>query len=369
MPPEKVRAIWVTGPGSYGRNDAGDAALDAAFISKATGKPVRVQGMRADGTAWDPKGPACVHRARAAIDASGKVIGYEFIAKGFSRQHIATNESDPADSLVGQATGIAAKGTQIFGVPAESYGFENKLLAWETIAPLVDNCSPLRTGHMRDPVGPEIHFGSEQFIDELAAAVGQDAVAFRLKYLTDARHAAVIKAAAEKAGWQARPSPQRERDGELLKGRGIAFAERNGTSVAAVAEVEVERSTGRVFARRFVVAHDCGLVINPQGLRYTIEGNVVQGLSRVLFEQVRFDRNAVTSVDWASYPILEMHDAPELIEVVLINRPEVAPSGAGEPSMRVVPAAVANAVFDATGARLRKAPLSAEKVKAALSRA
>jgi CO/xanthine dehydrogenase Mo-binding subunit len=110
-------------------------------------------------------------------------------------------------------------------------------------------------------------------------------------------------------------------------------------------------------------------VINPQGLRYTIEGNVVQGLSRVLFEQVRFDRNAVTSVDWASYPILEMHDAPELIEVVLINRPEVAPSGAGEPSMRVVPAAVANAVFDATGARLRKAPLSAEKVKAALSRA
>ncbi|TMI11158.1 MAG: xanthine dehydrogenase family protein molybdopterin-binding subunit [Betaproteobacteria bacterium] len=364
MAPEKVRAIWVAGPGSYGRNDAGDAALDAAFLSKAAGKPVRVQGMRADGTAWDPKGPACVHRARAAIDASGKVIGYEFVAKGFSRQHIATNESDPADSLVGQATGIPAKGTQIFGVPAESYGFENKLLAWETIAPLVENCSPLRTAHMRDPVGPEIHFGAEQFIDELAAAVGEDPVAFRLRYLTDPRHQAVVKAAAEKAGWQARNSSER-----TMKGRGIAFAERNGTAVAAVAEVEVERSTGRIWARRVVVAHDCGLVINPQGLRYTIEGNVVQGISRAVYEQVRFDRDAVSSVDWASYPILEMQDAPAAIEVVLINRPEVAPSGAGEPTMRVIPAAVANAFFDATGVRLRKAPLNAERVKAALSRA
>ncbi len=364
MAPEKVRAIWVAGPGSYGRNDAGDAALDAAFLSKATGKPVRVQGMRADGTAWDPKGPACVHRARAAIDASGKVIGYEFVSKGFSRQHIATNESDPADSLVGQATGIPAKGTQIFGVPAESYGFENKLLAWETIAPLVENCSPLRTAHMRDPVGPEIHFGAEQFIDELAAAVGEDPVAFRLRYLTEARHQAVVKAAAEKAGWQARNSSER-----TMKGRGIAFAERNGTAVAAVAEVEVERSTGRIWARRVVVAHDCGLVINPQGLRYTIEGNVVQGISRAVYEQVRFDRDAVSSVDWASYPILEMQDAPAAIEVVLINRPEVAPSGAGEPTMRVIPAAVANAFFDATGVRLRKAPLNAERVKAALSRA
>jgi len=364
MAPEKVRAIWVAGPGSYGRNDAGDAALDAAFLSKATGKPVRVQGMRADGTAWDPKGPACVHRARAAIDASGKVIGYEFVSKGFSRQHIATNESDPADSLVGQATGIPAKGTQIFGVPAESYGFENKLLAWETIAPLVENCSPLRTAHMRDPVGPEIHFGAEQFIDELAAAVGEDPVAFRLRYLTEARHQAVVKAAAEKAGWQARNSSER-----TMKGRGIAFAERNGTAVAAVAEVEVERSTGRIWARRVVVAHDCGLVINPQGLRYTIEGNVVQGISRAVYEQVRFDRDAVSSVDWASYPILEMQDAPAAIEVVLINRPEVAPSGAGEPTMRVIPAAVANAFFDATGVRLRKAPLNAERVKTALSRA
>ncbi|HEY5897297.1 MAG TPA: molybdopterin cofactor-binding domain-containing protein, partial [Burkholderiales bacterium] len=359
LPPEKVRAIWVPGPGSYGRNDAGDAALDAAFLAKATGKPVRVQGMRADGTAWDPKGPASVHRARAALDASGKVIAYEFVSKGFSRQHIATNESDPADSLVGQAIGIAPKGQQTFGTPAESYGFENKLLAWETIAPLVaEGCSPLRTSHLRDPVGPDIHFGSEQFIDELAHAAGEDPVAFRLKYLANPRHAAVIRAVAEKSGWSSLP-----------KGKGIAFADRNGTAVAVVAQVEVDRSSGRVWARRVWVAHDCGLIINPQGLRYAIEGNVVQGLSRTLFEEVRFDRNAVTSVDWASYPILDMQDAPESIEVVLINHPEIASSGAGEPTIRVMPAAVANAFFDATGVRMRSAPLSPDKVKAALARA
>jgi CO/xanthine dehydrogenase Mo-binding subunit len=357
LPQDKVRAIWVTGPGSYGRNDAGDAALDAAFISRAIGKPVRVQGMRADGTAWDPKAPACVHRARAAVDASGKVIAYEFVSKGFSRQHIATNESDPADSLVGQAIGVPPKGTQIFGTPAESYGFENKLLAWETIAPLVDSCSPLRTGHLRDPVGLEIHFGSEQFIDEVAAAASEDPVAFRLKYLTNPRHQAVVKAVAEKAGWPSLP-----------KGKGIAFAERNGTAVAVIAQVEVNRASGRLWARKIWVAHDCGLVINPLQLRTTIEGNVVHGLSRTLFEQVRFDRDSVKSVDWASYPILEMQDAPEAIEVVLIDRPEIAPTGAGEPTIRVIPGAVANALFDATGVRIRSAPLDPERVKAALSR-
>ena len=357
LPPDKVRAIWVSGPGSYGRNDAGDAALDAAFLSKRLQKPVRVQGMRMDGTAWDPKAPACVLKGRAALDASGKVVAYEFLSKGFSRQHIATNESNPGDSLVGQsAAGLSPRNTQIFGTPAESYGFDNKLLAWETIPPLVEGCSPLRTSHLRDPVGPEIHFGSEQFIDELAIAAGEDPVAFRLKYLTNPRHQAVVKAAAEKAGWAS-----------LGKGKGIAFAERGGTAVAVVAEVEVDRATGRIWAKKFTVAHDCGLVINPLQLRHTIEGNVVHGLSRVLFEEVRFTRDAVTSIDWASYPILEMQDAPQAIEVVLIDRPEVAPTGAGEPTIRVIPAAVANAFFDATGKRLRRAPMHPERVKAALA--
>jgi CO/xanthine dehydrogenase Mo-binding subunit len=257
----------------------------------------------------------------------------------------------------------------MFSVPEESYGFDNKRLAWDVIAPLVERCSPLRTSHLRDPLGPEIQFASEQFIDELAIAAGEDPVAFRLRYLTAPRDRAVIKAAAEKAGWQPRPAPGGPRVGALLTGRGIAYAQRNGTVVAIIAEVEVERSTGRVWGRKFTVAHDCGLIINPEGLRRTIEGNIVQGLSRVLFEEVRFDRNTVTSVDWVNYPILEIGDSPETIDVVLINRPEVAPTGAGEPSMRPLPAAVANAFFDATGVRLRRAPLSPERVKAALAKA
>jgi CO/xanthine dehydrogenase Mo-binding subunit len=369
LPPEKVRGIWVMGPGSYGRNDAGDAALDAAYLSRLTGRPVRVQGTRADGTAWDPKGPACVHRGRAAIDATGAVVGYEFVVKGFSRVNITTNESDPRDSLAGMALGLPLKPEVGLGVPAESYGFEAKLLAWEAIPPLLERASPLRTAHVRDPVGPEIHFGSEQFVDEIAAAVAEDPVAFRLKYLTAPRDRDVVQAAALKAKWVPRPAPGRERAGSHWRGRGLAYAQRAGTVVAVVAEVEVDPATGRIWARRFTVAHDCGLIVNPQGLRYTIEGNVVQALSRTLFEEVQFDRSAVTSVDWATYPILEIQDAPEAIEVVLIDRPEVPPTGAGEPTMRCIPAAVANAVFDATGVRLRRAPLTPERVRAALEKA
>ena len=367
LPPEKVHAIWLMGPGSYGRNDSGDAAMDAALLSKLTGRPVRVQGMRRDGM-WDPKGPACVLRGRAAFDANGKVIAYDFQAKGFSRWDIATNESDPRDSLAGMEIGMPPKPQLMFSVPEESYGFDNKRLAWDVIAPLVERCSPLRTSHLRDPLGPEIQFASEQFIDEIAIAASEDPVAFRLKYLTAPRDSAAIRAAAEKAGWQPRPAPSGPRAGDLLTGRGIAYAQRNGTVVAIVAEIEVDRRTGRIWGRKFTVAHDCGLIINPEGLRHTIEGNIVQGLSRVLFEEVRFDRNTVTSVDWVNYPILEIGDTPESIEVVLINRPEVAPSGAGEPSIRPLPAAVANAFFDATGVRLRRAPLSPERVKAALAK-
>jgi nicotinate dehydrogenase subunit B len=134
-----------------------------------------------------------------------------------------------------------------------------------------------------------------------------------------------------------------------------------------VAEIEVERKTGRIWGRKFTVAHDCGLVVNPEGLRHTIEGGLVQALSRALFEEVRFDQNMVTSVDWSSYPILDIKDAPESIDVVLINRPEAAPTGAGEATCRVVPAAVANAFFDATGVRLRRAPMTPERVMAALA--
>ena len=372
LPIDKVRGVWVMGPGSYGRNDAGDAAMDAAYLAKLTGKPVRVQGMRADGTAWDPKGAACVHRARAALDASGKVIGYEFVSKGLSRTDVMFTEADPKDCLAGQSLGLEVTPGAGLGAPAESYAFASKLLAWEVVAPLLERYSPLRTSHLRDPLGPEVHFGSEQFIDEIALAVGADPVEFRLQYITAPRDAAVVKAAAEKAGWVTKKVPSHTRHGVrtkdgILRGRGVAYAQRSDTVVAVIADVEVNPKTGRVWARKVTVAHDCGLIINPMSLRQTVEGNVVQGLSRTLFEEVQFDRNAVLSVDWASYPILEMKDAPEEVDVVLINSGGVPASGAGEPTMRCIPAAVANAFCDATGVRMRRVPLSPARVKAALA--
>ena len=179
----------------------------------------------------------------------------------------------------------------------------------------------------------------------------------------------MIKAVAEKAKWETRPSPRRGQSGNKLSGRGIAYAQRNGTRVAIIAEVEVERSSGRIWARKMTVAHDCGQIINPDGLVKCIEGNIVQGISRTLLEQVAFDRKTVTSVDWVTYPILDITETPGEIEVVLINHPEIAPSGAGEPSSRPIAAAIANAVFDATGVRIRRVPLSPEQVKAALTQA
>jgi CO/xanthine dehydrogenase Mo-binding subunit len=367
LPVDKVRVIYTSGPGSYGRNDADDCAMDAAVLAKAVGKPVRLQYMREEGTGWDPKGPASIHKARAALDASGKVIGYEFTSKGFSRLDVNTNGGKPHDTLSGQTLGVALKSGDGFGVPAESYAFDNKRMAWETIPPLLDRSSPLRTAHLRDPVGPQIHFASESFIDEVAAAVNADPIEFRLRHIKEPRDIAVIKAAAEKAKWDTRPSPRRDQSGNKVSGRGIAYSQRNGTRVAIVAEVDIDRSTGKIWARKFTVAHDCGQIINPDGLVKCVEGNIVQGVSRTLWEEVTFDRKSVTSVDWLTYPILDITETPAEVNVVLINHPDIAPSGAGEPSIRPLAAAIANAIFDATGVRIRRVPFSPDRVKSALS--
>ncbi|MEA2907802.1 MAG: nicotinate dehydrogenase subunit [Alphaproteobacteria bacterium] len=367
VPAQTVRSIWVRSPGSYGRNDAGDCAADCAFIAKTLGRPVRLQYSRQQGTGWDPKGPASTHKARAAIDASGKVVAYDFLSKGFSRLDVDSGETNAKDILAGHLLGVALKHEPAFNVPSESYEFANKRLAWETIPPLLDRASPLRTSHLRDPVGPQIQFASESFMDEVAAALAVDPVEFRLRHVKNPRDIAVIKAAAEKAGWQSRPSPRRDQTGSKVSGRGMAYAERNGTRVAVVAEVDVDRETGKIRARKFTVAHDCGLIINPDGLTKTIEGNIVQGLSRTVWEEVQFDSKTVTSVDWVTYPILDIADMPETVEVVLIDRPDVPSSGAGEPSMRPTAAAIANAIFDATGVRIRRVPFSPDRVKAAMS--
>jgi len=221
---------------------------------------------------------------------------------------------------------------------------------------------------MRDTAGPQLHFASESFVDEMAFAAQRDPLAFRLAHVSENREKAALAAVAERAPWQPRDRPRKTRlaDGRRA-GQGLAYAQRGGTVVALIAEIEVDPASGRIWARKFTVAHDCGLIINPGELKRVIEGNVVQATSRTLHEEVRFDRASVLSVDWATYPILEMADAPEAIDIVLIDRPEIAPSGAGEPGSRPVAAAIANALYDATGARLRRVPFTPARVKAALA--
>jgi CO/xanthine dehydrogenase Mo-binding subunit len=244
--------------------------------------------------------------------------------------------------------------------------------------------TPLRTGNLRDPNGPQSTFASESFIDELAAAANADPVEFRLKLINassedsgfkKARSIACIKAAAEAFKWETRPSPTRVGSGEILAGRGIAYTYRSQTVVAEIAEVEVNRRTGRVWVKRIVCAHDCGLVINPEALRRTVEAGLLHAVSRTLHEEVRFDTEKVTSVDWATYPTLTHLDTPESIEVVLVNgdpnpkRGDLPHYGAGETMLKPTMAAIANAVFDATGVRLRRVPLRNERVLAALKTA
>jgi CO/xanthine dehydrogenase Mo-binding subunit len=246
-------------------------------------------------------------------------------------------------------------------------------LVWET---------PLRTGNLRDPNGPQSTFAAESFIDELAAAAGADPVEFRLKLLTArtdddegfrrARSIAVVKAAAQAYGWDARPSARRRGTGPILTGRGIAYSFRSQTVVAEIAEVDVHRETGRVWVKRLVCAHDCGLVVNPEALRRTIEGAMMHAVSRALYEEVTFDSEKVIGVDWNSSPTLTHADTPERIDVVLVNgdpnpnRPDLPPYGAGEASCKPMIAAVANAIYDATGVRIRRVPFRNARVLAAL---
>ncbi len=374
LPREKVHAIWMQGPGSYGRNDAGDAAMDAALLSRELGRPVRVQYSREEGHAWDAKGTASVHRLRAAMDAGGRVIGIEHVVRGFSRTGVSTSENDPRDSLARMLQGdmLAAADTWLFPgdyVAISPYGVPARRMEWGIVPPLLERASPLRTGHLRDPSGPETIFAAESFIDELAKLANTDAVEFRTRLLSDERDLAVLRAVTEAAAWDTRPSGPRTTAGDVMTGRGVSLSRRDGSHVATVAEVEVNRRTGDMRARRLICAHDCGRIINPAGLRRVIENGLVYGLSRATKEEVTFSREAVTSTDWNTYPILDATEAPDRVDVVLINRPDTRPTGAGEPMVRSVGAAVANAIFDATGARLRRAPFTPDRIKAALSSA
>jgi nicotinate dehydrogenase subunit B len=385
VPRESVRVIWREGPQGYGRTAADDAGFEAAYLAKELGRPVRMQWMRNEETAWDTKGPAFACNLRGAIDARGNLTGFEYIARACDYNHVGYNEPDTV--LIAQLMGIRpsrpAAGSA--ATPGEMYAIPNRRMAMHVVSLPLAFETPLRTGNLRDPNGPQSTFASESFIDELAAAAVVDPVEFRLKLLTAstaddsgfkrARSIAVVKAAAEKYGWDTRPSPRANRSGNILKGRGIAYAFRNQTVVAEIAEVEVNRTTGRVWVKRLVCAHDCGLVINPEGLRRTIECGMQHSLSRTLHEEVQFDTEKVTSTDWISHPSLTHLDAPETIDVVLVNgdpnprRSDLPPYGAGETVCKPLLAAVGNAIFDATGVRLRRVPFRDARVLAALKTA
>ena len=382
MPRDRVRVIWMDGPQAFGRTAADDAGFEAAFLAKELGRPVRVQWMRQEETAWDTKGPAYTISMRGGLDADGNLVALSYEARACDHNHLGYNEPDTV--LIAQLTGMRRPTPARGGVstPSDMYVIPNRRMAGHVVGLPVVWETPVRTGNLRDPNGPQVTFASESFIDELAAAAKADPVAFRLKLLTAsadddggfrrARSIAVIKAAAEKYGWDARPSPRSRRDGNILAGRGIAYAFRNQTVVAEIAEVEVNRATGRVWVKRLVCAHDCGLVVNPEALRHTIECGMLHSLSRALHEEVRFDGEKVTSVDWVSHPTLTHADTPETIDVVLVNgdpnasRPDLPHYGAGETMCKPTIAAVANAIYDATGVRIRRVPFRSDRVLAAI---
>ncbi len=368
LPLEKVRVIWQPGPGSYGMNDADDCAVDAALLSQAVGRPVRLQYMRHEGTGWDPKSPPAAFRLRAGLDAGGNVTAWDYEARGFSGQLRPSGTDVPGNSLAAQILGTyQPKSKDEHKFSEESYAFPAKrkvshLLDWKRSLG-----TPLRTAHFRDPDGPQTCFASESFADEVAYAAGVDPVAFRLRYIHDKREKAVVDAAAVKSGWQPHAAPRRTKEGGLLVGHGIAHAPRHGTMVAVVAEVAVDPATGRYRVRRFTVAHDCGFVVNPRSLEGTIEANLVQAMSRAMHEEVRFDATRVLSVDWITYPIVDTMEVPDAVDIVIVgNVPGAKSFGAGEPTTRPVAAAIANALHDAIGAPVRRVPLTPEAVLAAM---
>jgi nicotinate dehydrogenase subunit B len=361
-----VRCTHAEGAGCYGHNGADDVALDAALLARAApGRPVRLQWMRDDEFAWEPYGAAMSMSARASLDADNKIADWHY--ELWSNTHSMRPQSTKGANVLaawylaepqphGPPQGIPqpAGGGDRNSVPL--YDFPNQKIVHHFIPEMPIRVSALRTLGAYANV-----FAMESFMDEMAALANADPVAFRLAHMKDPRARAVIEKVAAMASW--RPNET----GNLSRGRGIGFSKYKNLAcyVACIAEVEVDRASGKVRVSQVWSAVDSGLVINPDGLKSQIEGGIIQSASWTLHEQVRFDRNGITSRDWASYPIMTMPEVPK-VTVELINRPTERALGAGEGSQGPAVAAIANAVAHATGKRLRDLPLDARRVKTAI---
>jgi CO/xanthine dehydrogenase Mo-binding subunit len=362
LPLADVRAIYVEGAGCYGRNGHEDAAADAALLARAMGKPVRVQWMRADEHGWDPKGPPTLIDLQAGLDAHGNVTAWH--SQFYLPQGIASPVTLVAAELADLPREMNLSPGGILNDSAIPYAFPNVLTVAHRLAD-----TPLRPAWIRSPGRMQNTFANEAFLDELALAARADPFAFRTRSLHDARGEEVLDRLRAFSRWQGRGTPSRAGTG-IATGRGVAYVkyELVRTYVGIVATVEVDRKTGAIRVTHCAVVQDCGQVVNPDGVRNQIEGNVLQTVSRTLKEQVKFDRSRVTSVDWVSYPILAFPEIPA-VDIELIDRPAEKAWGVGECAAAVVPAAISNAVFDAVGVRLRSVPFLPDKVLAALQSA
>ncbi|MEJ8825746.1 molybdopterin cofactor-binding domain-containing protein [Variovorax humicola] len=363
VPRDKLRVIYVDGPGCYGMNGSDDAAADAVLLSRAVGKPVRVQWSREDELGWDPKGPPQLLDMAATLAPDGGIDAWQtdmWVPRATANLEWIPLLSPLAAGLkqpVGQSTGLVSQN----GDPP--YGPKAVVVKAHWLGP-----SPLRPSNIRAPGKVANCFAVESFVDELAAKAEVDPLAFRLQRVSNPRSAEVIRRVGEMMDWKPRPSPANaSMRGTTSVGRGMAFIhyKNSETHVAMAMEVEVDRASGEIAVKRVCCAHDCGLMINPDAVRAQVEGNILQTLSRTLYEETTFDRSRVLSVDWVSYPLLRFPSVPRL-DIALIDRRDDPPLGAGEAASSPVPAALANAVFDATGVRMRSVPFTALKLKSML---
>jgi CO/xanthine dehydrogenase Mo-binding subunit len=378
---QDVHVIFKMGSGCYGCNSADTVSYDAAILSQAVGKPVRMQLSRKDEMISENYGYAFLLEEKAGVGADGTILAWDHEAWSpvYGNR---PGANQPGNVLTGLLAGFEPAAFAERSPAPEPANFANNSNATpsyyrggtgtvSSVRVLTHNIrSPFFTGPLRSPERLQNTFAHESFMDEIAAAVAADPVAHRLKHLSDARLIDVVKAAAKAANWDTRPSPKSgNRRTGIASGRGISCVLYEGDNgyCAMVAEVDVNQDTGVVSVRRLVIAEDCGPISNPDGLRNQLEGAALQGMSRALLEEVTWDNSKITSIDWRTYhPLFLGADIPK-IETVLLNRTDVRANGAGETAVTVAPAAIANAIFDATGARVRDVPFTPERVKAALA--